>query len=300
MINILKQILKKILLIQVINLPVRKLLKLKPIASIVPKQYLDIIPVSGVIGFQLPNGKKIYFNADGNDLIVRELYWQGIDKFEGGTIQLFIKLLKNTHTFLDIGANTGLYSIIAALNSCDTQVYAFEPVPNILPYLKSNAQLNKVDNLQICSSAVTNYNGEITIYIPPDAIPTSASTQQGFREASKEISVPAVTVDSFTTINGISKVDLMKIDTETTEHIVLEGAKKILERDKPVIICEVLNIQTEKYLQNILERFDYKYFWISKEGLIEKEKIEGDKTCKALNYLFIPKLKIQEVMSYMV
>ena len=49
-----------------------------------------------------------------------------------------------------------------------------------------------------------------------------------------------------------------KIDTKTTEHKVLEGAKNVLERDEPIIICEVLKGKTEKYLHSLLANTDYR------------------------------------------
>jgi broad specificity polyphosphatase/5'/3'-nucleotidase SurE len=78
--------------------------------------------------------------------------------------------------------------------------------------------------------------------------------------------------------------------------MVLEGAKNLLKRDEPIIICEVLKGRTEKYLHSILDNLQYKYYWISDEGLIEKEQIEGDGTYKNSNYLFITKKKIRVVM----
>lgn len=70
-----------------------------------------------------------------------------------------------------------------------------------------------------------------------------------------------------------------------------------MERDEPIIICEVLKAgETEKYLQALLESFNYKCFWISSQGLIEKEQIEGQENYKEANYLFISESKVDEVM----
>lgn len=295
---VVRRFFRNLLCFEILNLPVRQLLKLNYLASAIPDKYLEIVPVSGIVNFNLPNSKRVALKTDGNDIVVRALYWQGLEKFEGGTIPLFIKLLKSTHTFLDVGANTGLYSLIAATDNSERKVYAFEPLPSILPYLKTNIELNQVENLEICPSAVTNYDGEIKLYVPSDAIPTSASTAEGFRAAERVISVPAVTIDSFTQMNNIPQVDLIKIDTETTEHMVLQGAKHILEKHQPIVICEVLQGgKTEKYLHEILEHFNYKYFSISNQSLIEKDQLAGDNAFEALNYLFIPQNKISAVMS---
>lgn len=293
---VVKRFLKSIISIDLVNILIRKILKLNSIYSAIPEKYLKIMPVTGIVDFKLSNSKKLYLKTTENDVIARALYWEGIDKFESGTIPIFIKLLTASHTFLDIGANTGLYSLIAAIDSSDRKVYAFEPVPSILSYFNKNIDLNKLQNIPISPIAATNYDGEIELYVPSGNLPTSASTLKDFREAEKIISVPAITIDSFLKLNDISKVDLLKIDTEATEHTVLEGAKSILKRDEPIIICEVLKGQTEKYLHTILDDLNYKYFLLSSEGLVEKERIEGDPNYKDLNYIFIPKNKVESVM----
>ncbi len=99
-------------------------------------------------------------------------------------------------------------------------------------------------------------------------------------------------------MNNRPKIDLMKIDTEATEHLVLEGAKDVLKRDEPVIICEVLKGITEKFLYSLLSNTGYKYFWILSECLVKKEQIEGDETYKNMNYLFITERKVQEIIKH--
>lgn len=291
---VIKKFVKTILYNKVLNALLTRLVK--PFSSIIPIHIVRRIPVVGLICLELPNSKKLYLNdRDGSDHIARLLYWRGIDGYESDTIQLFIKLLKYTDTVFDIGANTGIYGLIAAIDNPDRNVHAFEPVPQIFDYLKKNVEINELRNLHIYPNAITNYDGAITLYIPPSTIPTSASTLEGFRSASRVIAVRALTLDFFVDMNSISRVDLIKIDTEATEHMVLEGAKETLKRDEPIIICEVLRGMTEKFLHSVLDNIGYKYFWISGEGLIAKEVIEGDETCRNMNYLFITKKKIQEI-----
>src|SRR4030067_3699315 len=234
---------------------------IKPLAPIMPKGILSRIPVYGLICVNLPNSQKVYLQTDGNDYIASLLYWGGIDAFEGNTIRFFIELLNYADTFFDIGANTGLYSLIAAKGNPRRMIYAIEPVPRVFDCLRKNIELNKLRNIRINPYAITNYDGEITLYVPMSAIPTDASTLKGFRKTTENISVPAKTIDSLVRQDEIPKVDLIKIDTEGTEHMVLEGAKKILIRDEPIIICEVLKGRTEDALHDAMDGLGYKYFW---------------------------------------
>ncbi len=151
-----KSFAKKIIKIQILNTLLRKLLNSSYIYSIVPKTIIERIPVSGIVCVKTPNSKEVYFKVDGNDTIANRLYWKGIDGFEVETILLYIKLLKFADTVLDIGANTGIYALIAAIDNPVRKVYAFEPVPRVLEHLKRNVKLNNVDNLQINSIAISN------------------------------------------------------------------------------------------------------------------------------------------------
>jgi len=260
------------------------------LTPVLPNAVLMRIPVAGRVCLRLPDAKKLYFENDGNDFIATALCWRGIGGFEASTIRLFLELLEQSDTVLDIGANTGLYALIAAVHDDRRKVYGFEPVPRIRDYFEANIDSNGLQNIEIVSAAATNYDGEIQLYVPgSDSIPTAASTLQGFRQASEVLSVRAVSIDSFVAANNIPRVDLMKIDTEATEHVVLEGARNTIKRDAPAIICEVLKGRTEEQLHAVMDDLGYQYFWISDEGLVEQQRIVGHQGSDDLNYLFLPK-----------
>ena len=84
------------------------------------------------------------------------------------------------------------------------------------------------------------------------------------------------TGDKFVRENQIARVDLMKIDTESTEPQVLSGLIETIRRDRPNIICEVLPELTEQRIQSLLAPLGYKFFRITDRGLVKEEKISGD------------------------
>lgn len=266
----------------------------KPFSSIIPSFILSRIVVKGVISLRLHDSQTIRLYSDGNDQITSSLYWGGIEAFEGKSIKLFSDLLEYSEVVFDIGANVGIYSLIAASKDKHIVVYAFEPVPRIVDRLCRNMIINKLQNIIIIPCALANYDGKINLYIPDRVIPTEASTLKGFREAAEVITVQSRTIDSFVKERQIERVDLLKIDTEGTEHEVLQGSKEILLRDEPIIICEVLKGRTEFYLHQILDELGYVYFWISDKGLVKKKNIEGDPTYRNMNYLFISQRRAQE------
>lgn len=73
--------------------------------------------------------------------------------------------LKAGDIFLDIGANIGYMTLLAANKVGDKgRVFSFEPNPDVLPYLQENVRFNKLGNTTIENSAVSKSNGEATLY----------------------------------------------------------------------------------------------------------------------------------------
>ena len=151
--------------------------------------------------------------------------------------------------------------------------------------LKNNISLNSFSNIIPVQKSITDFDGTITLYINLES-DQSASILKEFREVVYEIEVLAVTLDTYVEQNNIGRLDLVKIDVEGADHRVLQGMKRILQRDMPDIICEVLYGRTENRLQEVLSDFSYNYYWITDDGLIPRDKIVGDLRYRYKNWLF--------------
>ncbi|MFH1379830.1 MAG: FkbM family methyltransferase [bacterium] len=265
-------------------------------SSCIPMDILKKIPVIGKVKLHISDNIKVYMQNNGDDYIASVIFWRGIQAFEPETIACFIKLLESARTVLDIGANTGLYALIAGIENKERKVYAFEPVPAIFDYLKKNGAANNAHNVLLYQQALTNYNGEITIYIPEGNIPTEASTRKDFRKSVQEIRVKALRVDDFVNTENIPKIDLIKIDTEGTEDTVFQGAVNTIKRDKPLIICEVLKGAVGARLKKLFDPLGYAYIKITRKGLIEQADIIGDEAQIERDYLFVPREQAQHVL----
>ncbi|MGB5596433.1 MAG: FkbM family methyltransferase [Crocosphaera sp.] len=277
-----------------------KILKLIPITILekISDDTLKTIPIRGIVKNQLSNGKSLLMKSDGNDRIASLCFFKGIYGFEKETITLFEKLLNNCKVFLDIGANIGFYSLFAALNDTDEtiKIYAFEPVPVVFSRLKDNIQLNKISNIQPINTAINNYDGLVNLLIKQHdlSMPTlSRITSSSNQKSLETITVKSLKIDTFVTRNDICQVDLIKIDIEGAEAKAIEGAKDVIQRDKPIIICEIGGKNRAKNIQQqISETVSYLCFLITDKGLIPIDKITNPSLRKYYNYLLVPKDKV--------
>jgi FkbM family methyltransferase len=268
------------------------------IASIIPDNVLLRIPVVGVADVIFPGKARLLFQTEGYDYTTALLYWRGLGGYEQGTIRLYLSILKHVETFIDVGANTGLYSLIAAAERRERLAYGFEPVPRIYDAFLRNIYLNGFKNCHGYCQAVGDYDGDITLFVPRGKIPTGATAnpeRSPKLSVQEEITVPMVKLDTFIAREGIRGVDLIKIDTETTEPRVLAGARETIACFRPFIICEVLRGKTETELQGLMDNCrDYRYFWITPDELMARDKIIGDN--RSMNYLFVPEEKVHQVL----
>ena len=250
------------------------------------------LPRSGFVVVPLPNGRRLRLWSRGDDWIANQVYWRGWNGYEPETSSLFFRLASSARTVLDIGAHVGYYTLLAALANAAVRAYAFEPMPSAFARLERNVALNGVGPQVTCvASAVGAADGAAEFFCPVSTgIPSSASLSREFVHARADavsIRVPVVTVDRFVHDRGVTDVDLVKLDTESTEVDVLHGMTTVLRRDRPVIFTEVLTTATTAPLiEEILRPFDYRYYALRPDGPAEIAHITPDPESR--NQMFAP------------
>lgn len=272
----------------VINRAIRTLLS--PLRTALPDQLLTRIPLTGRLHFDLPGLRPFVFIAD-KFSGVGGMYWRGIDGYEAGTMGVLLHLLPRCRTVLDVGAHQGIYTLLFAAHPQVISVHAFEPTPATFARLQANAVANALTHVHLNQVAVTDHDGEATLHIPPGMdTPLEASTLAGFRANTSPLTVRSITIDAYAAQYGLT-VDLLKVDTEATEPAVLQGAAQVIRRDRPIILCEVLAGRTEAALNLFFEGKAYTFYLVTEQGLAPQPHIEGDRTHRHLNYLFVPSEK---------
>ena len=229
-----------------------------------------------------------------DDSILDSLYY-GANYSESPELRLF-HLLANggKKTVFDLGANTGIYSLIRGKGFPEDQIFSFEPNPVNYTRLVDNVKLNALTNVQTFPFAVGATKADLSFYVPKsDIISDTSSTSSQFSNSTyggqlawKEIKVSQLTLDSFCTENNLNQVNLMKIDVEGHEIDVLEGAREIIAKSKPIILIEsFLNESKTRFLKNFVLENKYMVYLVLGEGIVRTDR-EFEKNARS-NFLLM-------------
>jgi len=236
------------------------------------------LPPSGIIKIKIREGAHFKMATNQTSYVTNLLYWKGPDSFEYTPI--FKGLIPSCNVFIDIGANTGYYSLLAASINPSIKVHAFEPAQGPLHYLKNNTRLNNLEKqISVHPLALSIESGELSFYEVRNKKYTYLPYNLGGVGSLKEDSAKAAyivkteTLDHFILENSITGVDLIKIDTEGTENLILAGSEETIRKFHPVIICETLFNKIEDKLEAIMKSHGYLFFNHENGKLIKVDTI---------------------------
>lgn len=246
------------------------------------------LPVENSFQVELEPGVKFIYTSTHGDQIGRCLYWRGISYWESETISVFRKLARQARYVIDIGANTGVYTLIACAENQNARVMSVEPVPRIFSQLQTNVDANGwTDRCVLLEGAVADVTGSQVFHVPDVELPTSGSLHRdGFRNTpGTRITVAVKQIDEL--VEDRSAVDLVKIDVEGFEDKVLLGMSSVLEQSRPLLIIECNLDGPYRNVDNILRNYDYSAWHLRSEGMIPVGRVIPDPTETYRNFLFI-------------
>lgn len=168
--------------------------------------------------------------------VIRRGYWEPLET------EVFRGLLKPGALVIDIGANFGYYALTAA-NAIGPEglVIAFEPHPEVFALLDANRALLPQNNLLTVQAGLGSVDGAMEIHT--DAANPGGHSFYVWNLRAAEGSSHSVQVralDSFLSEKIPDRpVDVVKIDVQGFEMEVLRGATGTIEKDHPMVLCEV-------------------------------------------------------------
>ena len=211
-------------------------------------------------------------------VIAKELYWgrgRRPRPEDDLAVDLFATLAERSDVVLDIGAYTGLFTLVGTAVNPRLQAHAFEIVPEVHRLLVENCERNGVADRVTAHLEGVGAPG-VTMTVPAgtggSALPDFYSSRLHFDTG---VAVPFRTLDSVAeTLPGAPRV-LVKVDVEGTEGEVFRHGQAFLSRFRPSILCEVLaGVADPSELESLLSPHGYRFYQVRDTALAHFERLE--------------------------
>jgi FkbM family methyltransferase len=169
------------------------------------------------------------------DYIQRSIYLSCFEPEESAWVKNY---LKSGMTFVDVGANVGYFTLMAAsLVGTNGLVLAFEPSPYAFARLKQTVENNHLSQVRTIQAGLSDSAGVIKLFVPTSLGNHNSSMIKN--EGGSPIDVTIQRLEDYLTANDFDHIDLIKIDVEGFEPNVIRGAAKYLQAKKiKAILCE--------------------------------------------------------------
>lgn len=215
------------------------------------------------------------------------------EKYDRQTRDIIQEVVHNKSVCIDIGCHKGEILDLIIQQSPDRYHFAFEPIPELYSYLREKYY----DHCRVYNVALSNEAGQTTFQHVISNPAYSGLRKRKYSRKNEQIEEIQVQVDKLDhLIPQNVKIDFIKIDVEGAEQWVLEGAKEVIQRSRPIIIFEhglgasdyynskpgdVFDILTDcGLLVSTMDR------WLDDHGSLNREEF-AEQYHKKLNYYFI-------------
>lgn len=222
---------------------IKKIRKLFP-ASLIIAVYIFLArnktcrrAIHAIIKFVMPRTVEIeegiiVLNPE-DPVVSGSLVFSVYEKFE---TELFRQHVKPGMVVVDVGANIGYYSLIAARRVGDAgRVFAFEPDSNNFAFLQQMVARNRFANVISHNIALGDCDGSIDLYLSDDNKGDHRIYPVSLENRSK-ITIPMNTLDAVLKSDGSLRVDFLKMDVQGAEGLVLGGMPSVLSSNPNMII----------------------------------------------------------------
>jgi FkbM family methyltransferase len=181
------------------------------------------------------NGRELSFVGSPDDP-----YFQGLQAFHESNRELAFVLssLAPDAVSFDVGANIGLTALTIATATPGGHVFAFEPLPRNVEFLRENVAANGIHNVTVVQAAVGIRDGDMVCMNMPVCGAHATIVRSPASKNSESVAVPLISLDGWATKSRVKRVDFVKLDVEGYEADVLYGGASLWAALRPSILME--------------------------------------------------------------
>lgn len=231
---------------------------------------VNLLRRTGIAKFLRPIAKRILYllySRHGFRLVLSDTHvcrfspdfffsrWENFARDHNGCWLYCVNYAAKCHSFFDVGAHVGIYSIPVALamQKKNTTVICFEPSAANCRKLETHISMNRLSNVEIVDCLVGDRDKEaVDFFCVPHLPDPMGSRMDRRRKGLRKITARQISLDSFCDKKMIMP-DVIKIDVEGAELDVMKGAMDVIKKFKPLIFLSVHPRLLQQQRQDLIE-----------------------------------------------
>jgi FkbM family methyltransferase len=159
-------------------------------------------------------------------------------EYEPHMVHVIKSCLKPGNMFIDLGANEGIFSVIASnVVGRAGRVLAIEPQSRLQSIIRKNLSLNGCENVEVLAVAINAESKPVTLNLSPDMNTGSTSVTRTTRYPLLKQQVAGVTLSELFQQQSIAICDLIKIDIEGYEYEAILGSSELFRSHRIKVIA---------------------------------------------------------------
>lgn len=179
---------------------------------------------------------------------------------------VFLKEVKPGDTVYDVGAHVGYFTVLASTLAGESgRVVAFEPLPMNLRYLRRHLALNGCENVIVREACVAELDGEAR-FDDTRGSGTGRLSPDGRRHVS------VVSLDRIVGSGEAPPPSFVKVNVEGAESAVLRGARRTIERNRPVFLVTLHDGEQRTLCENVFRAAGYEVSEIGRDAILARPR----------------------------
>jgi FkbM family methyltransferase len=204
------------------------LLKPRPLRAAAQRVIKLLIPESLEV-----EGVRVVLNQD--DAVLCGALALGV--YERYELQLFRSLLRPGMVVVDVGANIGLFTAVAAAGVGDGgRVLAVEPEARNCGFVRRTVERNGFTNVTVVQAAVSDRSGRGELFLNEENKADHRIYARGARDPRAAVEVELVALDDLLAAQGLPRVDILKMDIQGAEGRAFEGMRGALRANPAIVV----------------------------------------------------------------
>lgn len=198
--------------------------------------------------------------------------------YEPHVLPLFLDSLRPSDVVLDVGANIGIYSLLAARRvGASGYVISIEPVAKNVQSLCAGVNANGFRNVSILPVAASDRAAVVAVLRHSDSSNGIVDTQVSSGNACEYVATQRLD----TLLAHLDRLDVVKIDIEGHEPLAWPGLRKLVERHRPLIFSEFSPVAIRNHSRVPPEDYLDALFEFASDGIVVLHRDAHRTTCRS-------------------